>query len=33
MEIVEIESKTITDSKFDKLMIDFLLDEPFLPLL
>ena len=29
MEIVEIESKTITDSKFDKLMIDFLLDEPF----
>ena len=29
MELVEIEEKTITDKKFDKLMIEFLLDEPF----
>ena len=29
MEIVELEKSTITDKKFDKLMIEFLLDEPF----
>ena len=30
MEIKEIKEATLTDQKFDKLMIDFLLDEPFL---
>lgn len=29
MEITEIKEATLTDRKFDKLMIDFLLDEPF----
>ena len=29
MEIKEIKEATLTDQKFDKLMIDFLLDEPF----
>ena len=28
-DIVEIEEKTITDAKFEKLMVEFLLDEPF----
>ena len=29
MEIKEFTGQTLTDSKFDKLMVDFLLDEPF----
>ena len=29
MEIKEFTGQTLTDRKFDKLMVDFLLDEPF----